>query len=101
MRLIDADAFDKRIRESLGWVEEDLTKEFKNGVQAVLKMLENQPTIEPERKKGEWVEQDDGWAGTYWECSECKEPFTLIDGTPSDNLYNYCPNCGAKMEVGE
>lgn len=50
-----------------------------------------------ERKTGRWIEQDDGWDGTYYECSECKEAFTLIDGTPSDNLYNFCPNCGADM----
>ena len=61
------------------------------------KLIEDAPTIEPERT-GKWVEQDDGWDGVYYECSICKEPFTLIDGTPSDNLYNYCPNCGARME---
>lgn len=52
---------------------------------------------EPERKKGEWIEQDDGWDGIYYECSECREAFTLMDGTPKDNLYNFCPSCGADM----
>lgn len=55
------------------------------------------PSAQPERKKGKWIEQDDGWDGIYYECSECKEAFTLIDGTPTDNLYNFCPNCGADM----
>ena len=58
----------------------------------------NLPSAEPERKtKAKWIERDDGWDGTYYECSCCREPFTLIDGTPTDNLYNYCPNCGADM----
>ena len=48
-----------------------------------------------EQKTGKWIEQDDGWDGVYYECSVCKEAFTLIDGNPSDNLYNYCPNCGS------
>lgn len=56
------------------------------------------PSAEPERKKGEWIEQDDGWDGIYYECSECREAFTLMDGTPKDNLYNFCPNCGADMK---
>lgn len=54
-----------------------------------------------ERKKGRWIETDDGWDGVYYECSCCKEAFTLIDGTPTDNLYNYCPNCGAEMRGEE
>ena len=33
-----------------------------------------------------------------WQCSECKDVFILLEGTPKDNNYNYCPNCGAKME---
>lgn len=63
-----------------------------------MEAIKRAPTIEPERKKGKWIEQDDGWDGVYYECSVCKEAFTLIDGTPSDNLYNYCPNCGAYMK---
>jgi len=58
--------------------------------------IDAMPTIE-ERKNGKWLEQDDGWDGIYYECSCCKDAFTLIDGTPSENLYNYCPNCGARM----
>ena len=52
---------------------------------------------QPERKTGKWIEQDDGCDGVFYECSVCKDAFTLIDGTPSDNNYNYCPNCGADM----
>ena len=84
MRLIDADALLRDIEHyhlSDGkfqhWVEIQLTIE--------------------ERKNGKWLEQDDGWDGIYYECSCCKDAFTLIDGNPSENLYNYCPNCGARM----
>ena len=67
------------------------------GLDTAYDIIEDIPSAEPERKTGKWIEQDDGWDGTYYECSCCREPFTLIDGTPTDNLYNYCPNCGAKL----
>ena len=58
------------------------------------------PSVTPqEPKTGHWIEQDGFDGDTYYDCSECGESFCLIDGTPTDNLYNYCPNCGAKMEV--
>ena len=47
-RLIDADAFDERVRVAGGMSEDELTDDFKDGVQAVLYMLSNQPTITPE-----------------------------------------------------
>ena len=62
--------------------------------------LENLPSVSTE-KTGHWIEQDGYDGDTYYDCSECGESFCLIDGTPTDNLYNYCPNCGAKMEVEE
>ena len=53
-------------------------------------------------KRGKWKETDMGWDGdTAWVCSVCGEPWTLIDGTPKENNMNFCPNCGAKMEVQE
>lgn len=59
------------------------------------------PTAQPKRMRGRWMEVD-GWDGdVIYQCSECKEEFVLIDGTPQDNLYHYCPNCGARMDRGE
>lgn len=46
------------------------------------------------QKIGRWIPFD----CDTWECSECKNLFTTLEGTPKDNLFNFCPNCGAKME---
>ena len=86
MRLIDADAL---------LAEYDRVHEGPPG--GARKLIENALTIEPERTKGKWIEEDDGWDGVFWRCSECNEPFYLVDGTPVDNEYHYCPNCGADM----
>ena len=49
----------------------------------------------------EWdVIEDDYHFDTIYKCSACKEEFVTIDGTPAENLWNYCPNCGAKMDGG-
>ena len=47
--------------------------------------------------KGEWKYNPNDYDDNTWECSVCKEPWTLIDGTPQDNNMNYCPNCGSDM----
>lgn len=49
-------------------------------------------------RRGRWTDHNDEWDGGYYECSVCGEAFTFIEGTPKENLYNYCPNCGARME---
>lgn len=49
-------------------------------------------------KTGRWIEQDDEYNDTIYQCSVCGEEFVTIEGTPADNLWNYCPNCGARME---
>lgn len=52
------------------------------------------PPAEP--KMGKWIYKNDliTVPGGYWECSECKEGRLLYEA-------NFCPNCGAKMEVTE
>lgn len=70
---------------------------FNTALVAVKCDLDKVPSIKPERKKGKWIEEDDGWDGVFWRCSEYNEPFYLVDGTPVDNEYHYCPNCGADM----
>lgn len=44
-RLIDADNFDERVRIAGGMVEEELTEDFKDGVQTTLAMLKTEKTI--------------------------------------------------------
>ena len=53
-----------------------------------------QPTIEPERKKGRWINHrcDDGHH--IADCDQCGHSLQWFDdGTPK-----YCCECGAKME---
>ena len=50
-------------------------------------------------RHGYWIEQEN-WASDdyYYTCSACREDYNTIDGTPD---YNFCPNCGAKMDEKE
>ena len=53
-RLIDADAFDERVRLAGGMADEELTDDFKDGIQTTLLMLKTQRTIIPaSREAGE------------------------------------------------
>lgn len=53
------------------------------------------------RPHGKWKDLSDGWQEGTYECSNCKSEFVLTEGTPEDNEYHYCPNCGAKMDLKE
>ena len=44
-----------------------------------------------------WIAVYMGDGDFAWKCPSCKDMFVLIDGTPQDNNYNYCPNCGQAM----
>lgn len=65
------------------------------GIINALTVIKNIPAVE---KNGKWIVQINGWGDVYFECSCCKEAVTLIDGSPKDNHYYYCPHCGARME---
>ena len=65
-------------------------------MEIVREEIKKSPLTE-EPPKGEWIEKEVFDGDTAYECSECGELFCLIDGTPADNLYNFCPNCGADM----
>ena len=61
--------------------------------------VERVPSVNPQ-STGHWIEDTNG---TYtdnhdtWECSQCGHVQILLEGTPKDNDYNYCPNCGCAM----
>ena len=70
---------------------------YKRAAQRIIAQL---PTIEP--KRGKWIKIVD--CDTV-QCSECFEDFDYIDGLcylcHGQELPDYCPNCGAKMERSE
>lgn len=51
--------------------------------------------IEP--KRGEWIEFDTKWGRSLYYCTNCMETSEVptVFGNP---LYDFCPNCGAKMK---
>ena len=45
---------------------------------------------------GRWIEQEKYTFGTMYDCSICGE--RILD---TGHSWNYCPNCGAKMDGGD
>lgn len=88
MRLIDADALMMEFSDwwysSFGMEETEQSLTIREAMHAI----EEQPTIEPERKKGKWIETKAD-EPCFYRCSEC--------GRLMDEESIYCPNCGAEM----
>ena len=95
MRCIDADALIPMMKYATTDSEIGVFP-IKIGFNDIEKVINEQPTIEAQRKKGKWIEHNPHkWGlGIVFECSECGEK---IDCEPS----NFCPNCGAEMTEGE
>ena len=74
------------------WQELYLPIHFKENI------IDALPSVKQEPKTGHWIEKDGFDGDVYYDCSECGESWTTIEGTPWDNEWNYCPNCGARME---
>lgn len=51
-------------------------------------------------KHAHWIDEELELGEDFclYKCSNCGEEFQLMDGTPNDNDYDYCPHCGAKMD---
>lgn len=100
MRLIDADAFDERVRAAGGMSEEELSEDFKDGVLAVLYMMSKQPTItaQPERPNGEWMTDD--LSGLIY-CRMCRNDAPMETTGGGQYKSKFCPMCGADMRKTE
>lgn len=117
MRLIDADALADELMERY-CNDCDRRKGIKNGKYRIIynigeapcracavgdmtDELEDAPTVDAEPvRHGRWQEET-YMDGTYWECSVCGYEWDLIEGTPTENRMNYCPQCGVKMDGGD
>lgn len=76
----------------------DTRNALDNLYHTVLTALDNAPTVSPDevRGKGKWLHTSDEF-GTYEKCSCCGKEYYCGPIAP----FNYCPNCGARMEVSE
>ena len=81
--------------------QEHANEHFINGIESVLEYVENLPAADVSPvSHGRWEDSIDEWFGTdVYTCSKCRESYVLVDGTPKENLWHYCPNCGAKMDA--
>ena len=90
MRAIDADALIKSIDGN-----PFTTDSVKSYIHASVAKM---PTIEPERKKGEWQITDAYPHNVY--CSECHTRFAQTHWAVWEDgslPRNFCPNCGADL----
>jgi DNA-directed RNA polymerase subunit RPC12/RpoP len=69
------------------------------GVADACGMVTETPTVDAvEVVHGEWDTIEDDYTGMIaLQCSECSQEYWFEDEPPL-KIYNYCPNCGAKMD---
>ena len=65
----------------------------------MIEELEKCPTVDAvEVVHGEWDTIEDDYTGLIaLQCSVCNQEYWFEDEPPL-KIYNYCPNCGAKMD---
>ena len=87
---IDRDAVISEIerREAL------MVRDKRISVDAMKSFIKNRPAVDVAPVvHGRWIEQDKYTFGTMYDCAICGT--RILDNGHS---WNYCPNCGAKME---
>ena len=76
-----------------------------NGMITAAIYVERMPSAQPDRKNGKWhgwnhhdpYWQRDGKSPLFLICSECNDAVIYSSGVH----WNFCPNCGVKMEQYE
>ena len=100
MRLIDADALKELFSEVIGSIAKkpEMNGNLEHMIRAsamVIQMIDDAPSIQPERKTGHWILDR---SGKYC-CSKCMEPcasYAMMK--PRDK---FCKMCGSRNEVAE
>ena len=91
------------ITADIGKIEHQELWHYEQALSEIREMLENAPTIEPERKNGKWLPDNNSLYEMRFVCSECHESEVVptIGFTKYTPIWDFCPNCGADMTEGE
>lgn len=74
---------------------ENVSLKTRIGLLDAVRVIDELPSVEPERKPGKWLLKIEDW--NRWTCSECG--FSTRTDIHVTLGYDYCPKCGAPMEV--
>ena len=100
-RLIDANALVEIFEKWKAEIhdEEDYDPEVYDAIDSCVAQVEDAPTVDAvEVVHGEWSTIEDDYCGlTALQCSKCNQEYWFEDDPPL-KIYNYCPNCSAKMD---
>ena len=69
----------------------DIDRTVESYKELLTECYKNLPSVTPKEKTGHWIRQTDDYHD-YYECEHCGIAVGL------DDIKNYCPNCGAKMD---
>lgn len=97
MRLIDADRIQGQLATLIFYVAGMPEGEC---VECAHNLIDAQPTIDAVSVvHAHWTpyESETGEGSNTYKCSACGKIQMLIDGTPKENGWSYCPHCGGFM----
>jgi len=98
-KYIDAD----KAIEVCDWYEHEYI-ECEDYIRTIADDIRHLPAADvAEVKHGRWVLETKvfPYIDPRWTCSECGEETTETTGWGTRPRYNYCPNCGARMDEVE
>lgn len=98
MRLIDADALDKMLMDAQA-VSKEKGGNFRCGViGSVRENIRMMPTVEPERKRGHWIDIDSQLYTWKVRCDQCGHERSMM--STQGKYPRFCEDCGAEMMIG-
>lgn len=95
MRLIDADVLKtelEKLRDGWNYYGGEYESAMYQAYDISVDTVDEQPTVQPQMKKGRWIEIEIDAGEFIYKCTKC--------GMRVINPYKYCPICGAEMSGG-